>query len=63
VVAEVACRHNPKRAYGRQRARFGAPQGALAVSDIVDDLSVTPARKGEVAPEHVARIESILAIT
>jgi hypothetical protein len=29
----------------------------------VDDLSVRSARKGEVAHEHVARIESLLAIT
>ena len=35
----------------------------MAISDIVDDLSVKSARKIEVAHEDGTRIESILAIT
>jgi hypothetical protein len=62
VVAKVARRDDPKRANGRQRARFRAPQGVLAVPGIVDDPSVRSARQVEVAHEHIARIESLVTI-
>jgi hypothetical protein len=48
VVAEIACRDDPKRADRRQGAGFRAPQAVLAVPGIVDNLPVSSARKVEV---------------
>jgi len=61
VVPEVACRDDPKRADGRQRARFRAPQGVLAVPGVVDDLSVRAARQVEIPHEHVPGIEALVS--
>jgi hypothetical protein len=63
VVAKVACRHDPKRADGRERAGFRSPQRVLTVSGIVDDLSVRSARQVEVPHEHVPRIAAQVSIT
>jgi hypothetical protein len=63
VVAEVACRHDSKRADGRKGAGLRAPQGVLAVPGIADDLSVRPARQVEVPHEHVSRIEALVSIS
>jgi hypothetical protein len=62
VVAQVACRDDAKRADGRQRARFRAPQGVLAVPGIVDDLPVRSTRQIEVPHEYIAGIESFVTI-
>jgi hypothetical protein len=62
VVAKVACRDDPKRADGRQRAGFRAPQGVLAVPSIVDDLSVRPTRQVKLPHEHVPRIVAFVSM-
>jgi hypothetical protein len=62
VVAKVARRDDPKRADGRQRARFRAPQGVLAIPSIVDDLSVRSTRQVKVPHEHVPRVEASVSI-
>jgi hypothetical protein len=62
VIAEVARRHDPKRADGRERAAFRSPQRVLAVAGIVNDLAVRSARQIEVAHKHVARIEAVVSI-
>src|SRR5713226_3456725 len=63
VVAEVACRDDPKRADGRQGAGFRAAQRVLAVPSIVDNLPVRSARQVEVPHKHVSRIAVLVSIT
>jgi hypothetical protein len=62
VVAEVVCRDDPKRSDRREGPGFRAPQGALAILGIVDDLSVRSARQVEVPHEHVSRIVALVSI-
>ena len=62
MVAEIACRDDPKRADRRQGAGFRAPQGVLAIPGIVHDLSVRSSRQVEVPHEHVPRIVALASI-
>jgi hypothetical protein len=56
VVAQVARGHDPKRADGRQRARFRAAGRVLTVARVAHDLALTSARQIEVAHERVAQV-------
>ena len=54
MIAEVARRHDPKRADGRERAAFGSAESVRAIS-IVHNVSVVTAGQVEIAREHIAR--------
>ena len=60
MVAEPACRHDPKRSDGRKRSRLGAPQGVFAVA-VSDDLAVATAGQVVTACEHIAGIADFAA--
>jgi hypothetical protein len=56
VIAEIARRHHPKRADGRQRAAFRSAYRVLAVASVVDNVSFASAWKVEVPHEDVMGI-------
>src|SRR5438067_6619848 len=56
VVSQVSCRHDTKRAYGRQCTSLRTAKRVLAVARVVDDLPLASARQLELAHEHVAWI-------
>jgi hypothetical protein len=61
VVSEVTTGDNPKRANGRERARFRPTQGVLTVA-IANKLPLHSARQVEMSCERVTRVDSSLTM-
>jgi hypothetical protein len=60
MVRQITTRDNPKRTDGRERPRFRAAQGVLAVA-IANDLTLESSWQIEITCERVARV--VVALT